>query len=52
MVEDGEGLLCGLVLVNVVVVIVEEGGLLDDSLVLLYDICVARWQSLFEYNKS
>ena len=45
-VEDGESLSGSLVLVNHLVIVGQEGGLFDDMLVLLYDICVASWQTL------
>ena len=48
LVEDGEGFLGGLVLVYLVVIVMDEGGLLDDILVLLDHICMTRWQSLLQ----
>ena len=46
--EDGQGFLGGLVLVNLVVIVMEEGGLLHDGLVLLNYICMSSWQSLLQ----
>ena len=45
-VEDGESLSGGLVLVDHLVIVRQEGGFFDDMLVLLYDVCVASWQTL------
>ena len=45
-VEDGESLSGSLVLVDHLVIVRQEGGFFDDMLVLLYDVCVASWQTL------
>ena len=45
-VEDGESLSGSLVLVDHLVIVRQECGFFDDMLVLLYDVCVASWQTL------